>query len=362
MPESTSSSRVDPPLWAVILAGGVGSRFWPVSTPARPKQLLPLASTDPLIADTVARIEPLVPRSRIRIITGAALAPVILEALPGLDRGNLMIEPAARGTAPALAWAAQAIAREEPDAVMVSLHADHVIGPAAEFRDLVAETAGLAAELDRLFTIGVRPTRPETGFGYIRVGERISRAPEAFEVADFVEKPDRDTAREYLTREGYLWNSGIFIWRVRTLLAQIEQYTPELAPLLPLLEAEGPGPFFERAPVLSIDEGLLETSPNVAVVPAGFDWDDIGSWDAVGRRRPTDEQGNVSVGDVHAVEAENCIAWAEEGSIVLFGTKDLVVVRAAGLTFVTPRERAAELKDLLKRLPDRLRKLEPLDG
>ena len=346
----------------MILAGGIGSRFWPVSTPSRPKQLLPLAGPDPLIADTVARIAPLVPRERIRIITNAMLAPAILEAVPGLDQSNLMVEPQAKGTAPALAWAAHAIAREEPDAVMVSLHSDHVIRPAEEFRALIAETARLAAEHARLFTVGVRPTRPETGFGYIHVGERIARVPEAFDVADFVEKPDRDTAREYLARGSYLWNSGIFIWRARTLLAELEQYTPDLAALLPLLAAGQTEEFFDRAPVLSIDEGLLEASPNVAVVEASFEWDDIGSWDAVGRQREADESGNVCVGDAYAVDAENCIAWADAGSVVLFGTRDLVVVRTAGLTFVVPRERAAELKELLQRLPDRLRKLEPSDG
>lgn len=346
----------------MILAGGVGSRFWPVSTPLRPKQLLPLAGPRPLIADTIDRIAPLVPRERIRVITGARLAPAILEAVPGLERSQLLVEPEAKGTAPALAWAAHTIAREEPDAVMVSLHADHVIHPASDFRKLVADTARLAAELGRLFTVGIRPTRPETGFGYIHVGERIARTPEAFDVADFVEKPDRDTAREYVARESYLWNSGIFIWRVQTLLEELERHTPELAALLPLLDEGDPGPFFERAPTLSIDEGLLEASPNVAVVQANFEWDDIGSWDAVGRQREADEGGNVGVGEVYAVDAENCIAWADQGSVVLFGTRDLVVVRTAGLTFVVPRDRAAELKELLKRLPDRLRKLEPPDG
>jgi len=346
----------------VILAGGIGSRFWPVSTPSRPKQLLPLAGPDTLIADTIARIAPLVPRERIRVITGAKLAPAILEAVPGLDRTQIMVEPEAKGTAPALAWAAHTIAREEPDAVMVSLHSDHVIRPAEEFRELIAGTARLAADLGRLFTVGVRPTRPETGFGYILVGERIAREPEAFEVADFVEKPDRDTAREYLARGSYLWNSGIFVWRVQTLLAELEQHTPELAALLPLLDGGETEAFFERASTLSIDEGLLEVSPNVAVVEASFEWDDIGSWDAVGRRREADESGNVGIGDVYAVDAENCIAWADEGSVVLFGTRDLVVVRTAGLTFVVPRERTAELKELLKRLPDRLRRLEPPDA
>lgn len=187
-----------------MLAGGIGSRFWPVSTPRRPKQLLPLGGEEPLIAETVERTLPLVPVDRLRVLTGTALVEPILEHVPDLDRGNLLVEPQARGTAPVLAWAAFEIAKNDPDAIMVSLHADHVISPAEPFRERLAEIAGLAAERHRLFTLGVEPTRPETGYGYIRVGKRLGPALEAFDVADFVEKPDRDTAQEYLRRGGYL--------------------------------------------------------------------------------------------------------------------------------------------------------------
>ncbi|HYW05534.1 MAG TPA: sugar phosphate nucleotidyltransferase, partial [Longimicrobium sp.] len=160
----------NPRLWTVILAGGVGSRFWPVSTPARPKQLLPLASDQPLIRDTVDRILPLVPAERLRILTGAHLADPILSALPELGQGNLLLEPRAAGTAPVLAWAAAEMERIDPDAVMVSLHSDHVIAPPERFRSLIARAAELAAAHGRLFTIGAVPTRPETGYGYIRMG------------------------------------------------------------------------------------------------------------------------------------------------------------------------------------------------
>lgn len=342
-----------------MLAGGIGSRFWPVSTPDRPKQLLPLGGEKPLITETVERILPLVPVDRLRVLTGEGLAEPILGHVTVLDRGNLLVEPQARGTAPVLAWAAFEIARDDPDAIMVSLHADHVISPADHFRDRLAEIARLAAERHLLFTLGVEPTRPETGYGYIRVGDRLGPALEAFEVADFVEKPDRDTAQEYLRRGGYLWNSGIFLWRVRDLLDELDRHTPEIAQLLPRLERADVAGFFRHAPTLSIDEGLLERSDRVAVARATFRWDDVGAWDAIGRTRRADEAENVRVGDVHLVDAHGCIAWAEDGSLVIFGASDLVVVRAGSVTLVAPRERAAELKALLAELPARLRQPGP---
>ncbi|MFS8637141.1 MAG: sugar phosphate nucleotidyltransferase [Gemmatimonadota bacterium] len=358
MPGSKKFSNPDPSLWAVVLAGGVGSRFWPVSTPERPKQLLPLGSDRPLIADTVARITPLVPLPRLKILTGESLAEAILEAAPDLGRDNLLLEPQARGTAPVLAWAAHEIVRRDPEAVMISLHADHVIEPADDFREQLEELGSLAAEHDRLFTIGVEPTRPETGYGYIRVGAPLGPALQVYEVAEFVEKPDRDTALEYLYRGEYLWNTGIFVWRAATLLDELARHTPELSRHLPLLEAGDVEAFFESVPTLTIDEGLLERSDAVAVARARFRWDDVGTWDAVGRTREKDAHGNVAVGDSHLVDCRNCIAWAEEGAVVVFGAADLVVVQSGGTTFVAPRERSADLKEMLKRLPDRIRQLE----
>ncbi|HLU25574.1 MAG TPA: sugar phosphate nucleotidyltransferase [Longimicrobiales bacterium] len=356
MRESTSSSSDQPTIWAVILAGGVGSRFWPLSTPDRPKQLLPLAGDRPMIATTVARILPLVPAERLRILTGERLVRPILDALPGFGIEHLFVEPKARGTAPVLAWAAHRIAREDPDAVMISLHADHVIEPDDEFRALLAGIARLCVQYQRLFTIGVQPTRPETGYGYIRVGQRLGPMLDAYEVLDFVEKPDRDTAQEYLLRGDFLWNSGLFVWPVRFFLDQIRTHTPELATLLPLLDRGEDAEFFDRAPELSIDVGLLERSDRVAVARATFRWDDVGTWDAVGRTLPTDAAGNVRVGDAHVVDSENCIAWSEDGSVVVFGARDLVVVRTGRLTLVLPRERSADLKVLLEAIPEHVRK------
>jgi mannose-1-phosphate guanylyltransferase len=359
---STRSSRPDADRpWAVILAGGVGSRFWPVSRPTRPKQLLPLAGDAPLISQTVERILPLVPVARIRILTGAELARPILDAAPSLSREQLLLEPRARGTAPVLAWAAHTIAALDPAAVMLSLHSDHVIEPADAFRSVLARAAALSAEHNRLFTLGARPTRPETGYGYIAPGASLTADGAAHAVARFVEKPDRERAGQYIA-EGCLWNTGIFIWPAQLLLDELRRHTPELAALLPLLDAGDVRGFFEQAPTLSIDEGLLERSDAVAVLRADFTWDDVGAWDAVARTRPADSAGNVAVGDAHFVDARGCVAWADDGSVVVFGADELVVVRSGSVTFVAPRDRTPELKQLLAQLPERLASGEPTGG
>jgi mannose-1-phosphate guanylyltransferase len=316
---------------------------------------LPLAGDTPLIRQTVERVLPLVPAERLRVLTGEALAAPILGAAPDLTEANLLLEPRARGTAPVLAWAAHTIARADPDAVMLSLHADHAIEPAAAFRSALARAAALSVEHRLLFTLGATPTRPDTGYGYIAPGAALTEDGAARRVARFVEKPDSATATRYIA-EGCLWNTGIFIWPVALLLDELRRHTPELAALLPLLDRGDSAGFFEAAPSLSIDEGLLERSDRVAVLDAAFSWDDVGGWDAVGRTRPGDDAGNVAVGDAHFVDAAGCIAWGEAGSIVVFGVDDVVVVRAGDITFVASRSRAPELKTLLAQLPDRVRK------
>ena len=353
-----SEVDVDRHLWTVILAGGIGSRFWPASTPSQPKQLLPLAGPQPLIRDTVERILPLVPQERLRILTGAHLAEPITRALPELEAGNLLLEPRAAGTAPVLAWAAAEIERRDPDAVMISLHADHVIEPAEAFRRRLSIAARLAVRERRLFTLGARPDRPETGYGYIRLGETLEGSDgSAHTVASFVEKPDRSTAERYL-REGYLWNTGLFVWRVADLLDQLERFTPELAQLIPILREGGTEEFFRRTPSLSIDNGLLERSDRVGVVTADFHWDDIGAWDAVYRTHAADAAGNVSIGEAHAVDTRGSVLYGDDGPVIAFGVEDLVIVRASGVTFVAHRDRVPEMKELLAALPDSLRTLD----
>jgi mannose-1-phosphate guanylyltransferase len=204
-----------------------------------------------------------------------------------------------------------------------------------------------------LFTLGATPTRPDTAYGYVRPGALLDSAGAAHVVERFVEKPDHATAERYVA-EGYLWNTGIFIWPVSLLLDELKRHTPEIAALLPLLDRGDVPGFFEQAPTVAIDVALLERSQAVAVMRARFRWDDVGAWDAVGRNRAADANGNVAAGDAHFVDAHDCIAWAEEGAIVVFGASDLVVVRARGITFVAPRDRTPDLKQLLAQLPERL--------
>ena len=339
-----------------MLAGGVGSRFWPVSTPARPKQLLPLASQQPLICDTIDRVLSLVPKERIRILTGGHLADPILREVRGLGPENLMVEPQARGTGPVLTWAAATIARQDPNAVMASLHSDHVIAPNEAFQQLLLSAAECALTHQRLITLGVSPTRPETGYGYIKPGARLDTRFDAYDVQQFVEKPDREMATQYIQR-GYLWNSGIFVWPVKLFLEEVSRHATEIAPHLPHATEGDTASFFDNVANISVDEAVLERSEKVAVMPTTFTWDDVGAWDAVGRTREHDAHGNVLVGDVSAVDASNCIAWSDEGTVVLYGTEDLVVVRANGITFVAPRDRTPELKKLIDKLPADLREL-----
>jgi len=334
-----------------VLAGGVGSRFWPVSTRARPKQLLPLASERPLIVDTVERARALAPDDRIRILAGEHLSAAFRTVLPDLAEASYMVEPEARGTCPVLTWAAWDAARTHPDAVLVSLHADHLIRPLDAFLDTVRAAAELARREDLLLTIGVVPDRVETGYGHIQPGAELKSpgGAGAFRVAAFHEKPDADTARRYV-EAGYLWNSGIFVWKASVFLDEVRRHAPEVAACLPVLEREGPEAFFRSVPISVVDTAVMERSERVGCVRATFAWDDVGSWEALVRTREADAHGNVVIGAGVAVDATGNVVFAEGGRVVVFGARDLVVVRTADTTLVLPRARAADLKALLKTL------------
>jgi mannose-1-phosphate guanylyltransferase/mannose-6-phosphate isomerase len=348
----------DPHLRVVILAGGIGSRFWPASLPSRPKPLLALGGSDrPLLVETVERALALAPVEHTAILAGESLAAHFLSALPGFPSEQLWIEPRARGTAPVLAWAAHRIHRADPKGVMVSLHSDHVVFPEATFLSDVRAGASLAAREDLLLTIAATPDRPETGYGYLRPGAPLASTagePEAFRLDAFVEKPDEATARDYLTR-GYLWNTGIFIFPVARFLEEIRLHAPEIGDRLELLDGNEEGRFFDEVPSISVDEAVMERSGRVGALRATFSWDDVGGWEALTRTVALDPLGNAFHGDVHALDTRRTVAWAEDGPIVLFGVEGLVVVRSGGVTLVTSRERAPRLKELLAELPAGLR-------
>jgi mannose-1-phosphate guanylyltransferase len=336
--------------WAVILAGGVGSRFWPVSTPARPKQLLPLATSAPLLADALDRLAPLVPVERTLILTNAALVPAIAELAPALPRANLIAEPRPAGTAAALAWAAHEIERRDgPGAVMLSVHADWAVGDPDGFRQALSTAAEAAERHHALVTVGIVPVRPDPGFGYIQPGAPLDG--ELRRVQRFVEKPDRARA-EVMVREGYLWNSGIFVWRVGDFLDEVRALTPEIAPHLAAHRGDLAAFFGAVTGGIAVDVGVLERSQRVLVLPGDFEWDDVGTWAALRRVRELDDDGNALSGRVHTLDSRGNVVHAGGKGVVLYGVSDLVVVsRDDGLTLVTTVERASDLKRLIDSLP-----------
>lgn len=343
-------------LWITVLAGGIGSRFWPVSTPTRPKQLLPLTGGRPLITETLERARTIVPDTRIRIVTGEALVGPFRTALPDLDPDLLLVEPRARGTAPALVWAAWTLVREDPGAVLVSLHADHLIRPVEGLRETVLAAARVAREEDLLVTVGAPPDRPETGYGYVQPGDPIEVAGEveAYRVSAFHEKPDEETARSYVAG-GYLWNTGIFVWKASTFLEEVVSHAPEVGAHIERLEGGDVAGFFEAVPETTVDVAVMEKSRRIATVAARFEWDDVGAWHALRRTRGTDDGGNVVVGEGFVHEGTDNVVFADEGRIVLFGVDDLVAVRSGDVTLVTRLDRSADLKSLLDHLPPHLR-------
>ena len=335
------------PVWVAILAGGAGSRFWPLSTPERPKQLLPLASSQPLIVDTLERLDGFVPPERVRVLTGEDLVRPIREAT-GLAREAFMVEARPRGTGPVLARAAWEVARRDPGAVLVSLHSDHLIDPARKFREVLRAAVEVAWRDKLLLTVAIPPDRPETGYGYIRPGAALD-APggyRAYRVDAFVEKPGSEVAARYI-EEGCRWNSGIFVWPAKTFLDEVVAHAPEIARALPCLERGDPDAFFEEAETISVDEAVLERSARVASIDATFHWDDVGSWEALARNRPADEHGNVSEGEVHLSDAHGNITLATSGRLVLLGVEDHLVVQTDLATLVMPRAELPNLKQHL---------------
>jgi mannose-1-phosphate guanylyltransferase len=340
--------------WAVVLAGGVGSRFWPLSTPQRPKQMLPLVSDAPMLADTLERLAPIAPAERTLVLTNASLADGVAALCPSLPAGHVIPEPRPAGTCAALAWAAHEIQRRAgPEAVMVCVHADWAIGDVARFRAALDQAATVAAAHQALVTVGVVPSRPDPGFGYIQPGDTV--ADGARRVARFVEKPDRARA-ERMVADGFLWNSGIFAWRVGDLLSEIAALTPEVAPAL-AAHPDDRDAFFAAVQSVAIDVGVLERSSRVLVLAGDFGWDDVGTWAALHRVRRHDAQDNASFGRLHALQATGNVVHTEGAPVVLYGVHDLVVVVRDGVVLVTTRDAAADLKTLVDTLPSDLKQL-----
>lgn len=368
--EATPDTRDDPQLeplldtargmWAVVFAGGIGTRFWPMSTTRRPKQVLALVNERPLIADTIMRLAPLVPADRVLVVTSADIVDTLHDAIPEVPRTNMLVEPHPLGTAAALAWGAAEVAKRAGDnTVFVALHADLAVASRQVFHESIRRAATIAAIEPVLVAIGAKPTRCETGFGYLQPGRPVDPMVSRNEggacyVDYFVEKPDVVLAETLIERNA-LWNSGIFVWRARVVHDQLEKFTRELHRGLPSLAAGDMETFANNVTSISIDRGLLERSDALVVLPAEFGWDDVGTWASLRRVRELDDTGNGVMGNVHCVDASGNVIHADGQCIVVYGISGMLVVSLNGLTFVTTLERATELSPLLNELPGSLR-------
>lgn len=346
----------------VIIAGGKGERFWPQSRAQRPKHLLPIVGTKPMLVQTLERVRALVPPKNTFVITSAVQEKAVREVCAKLPAANIVAEPVGRDTAPAVALAAALVEARDPNGVFAVLPADHVIHDDKSYqRDLRA--AFSAAEASSVMvTIGIAPTEPATGFGYIQRGEewrRFERRP-VYRVKRFVEKPSLEIATGYLASGDYVWNAGMFVWSVGVVNAALAAHAPELndglKPIRAALARKRPlGPVLKKVyPTLtriSVDYALLEKSDNVVVVPSSFDWDDVGAWPAVPKHYPKDEGGNVTRGRVVVEAARNNIIFSDDGHLTaVLGADDLIVVHTADATLVAPKSRAQDIKHLLKRV------------
>ena len=343
-------------VYAVIMAGGAGTRFWPASRMLRPKQLLPLAgsSEETLLASTVRRLAPLVTEDRILVVTGEHLRVGTAQAVPGVPLTQILCEPAPRNTAPCIAWATAAITRLDPGALVAVLPSDHYIADEEEFRR-VLERALESAASGRITTVGIVPTRPETGYGYIEVGDEIAGLPGAKTVARFVEKPDRARAEQFLAGKKHLWNAGMFFFRAKDMKSLVEQHLPELARgIAQIDEASGSAnatavlkSVFPTLPSISIDHGVMEKAAGLAVVPGEFGWNDVGSWQSAWELGASDAAGNTLAPNALAIDSKNnLVRTLGNGKkvVALVGVNDLVVVETEDAILVIPRERAQDVR------------------
>lgn len=342
----------------LIMAGGKGERFWPRSRVTLPKQFLSLTDDGKtMIQLTVERIRPLVELEDVYIATNKNYKELVKEQLPGLPEENILCEPIGRNTAPCIGLGAVHVAKKYDDAVMIVLPSDHLIKHNDIFVETFTNACALAEEGENLVTVGITPNYPETGYGYIKYDSTVKKG-ESYPVQRFVEKPDLETAKSYLADGSYLWNSGMFVWRVSTILDCFKKYMPSTHEgLLKIKEAVGTPQEdavlekeFPNLESRSVDYGIMEKAENIYTLAGNFGWDDVGSWLAVGRIKQNDEKGNVVNGNVVTVNTENCVIEGQDKLIATVGLRDIVVVDTEDATLITTKENAGEIKQVLAKL------------
>ena len=346
----------------VIIAGGKGERFWPQSRAPRPKHLLPIVGTKPLLTQTIDRVKPLAPAKNIFVITSAIQEKAVRAVCKGIPAANIIAEPVGRDTAAAVGLAAAIVAERDPQGIFAVLPADHVIHDSKTYAADLAAAFAAAEAAEVMVTIGIKPTEPATGFGYIQKAAKWKsfNRRSVFKVERFVEKPKQEVAEGYLASGDYLWNAGMFVWSVPVVEKALAQHAPELdaalKPIRAALAKKRPlagvlKKIYPTLPKISVDYALLEKSTNVVVLPSSFDWDDVGAWPAVAKHFKPDAAGNVSRGLTVVEQGRNNIVFSEGGHLVtVLGVDDLIVVHTANATLVCPKSKAQDIKALLKQV------------
>lgn len=344
--------------YAVIMAGGIGSRFWPLSRKDSPKQFLQVFQENTLIQNTVARLQGIIPPERCFIVTNERYVQQTHEQLPAIPLENILAEPIARNTAPCITYAAHRLQALDSTATMIVLPADHVIQNVKKFQE-VLQRGIIAAERERaLVTIGIEPTYPATGYGYVQFEGAVDNETDdvqVYPVKTFAEKPDLPTAERFLDSGDFLWNSGMFIWRVDSILSAVRKHLPEVADAFDSVrdqigtgeESEAVKEAYSACPNISIDYGVMERSRNMFVVPADFDWNDVGDWGAVYDLYEKNANGNVILGNAIAQDARNCMIYAKNRLIVLVGMEQTIVVDTPDATLICHRDHTQQVKTVV---------------
>jgi mannose-1-phosphate guanylyltransferase len=350
-----------PDRYIVIMAGGRGERFWPESRLTRPKQLLPIVGDKAMLAQTIERLEGLVPVENIFVITNAAQRDAVLEVCPELDPDKVIGEPVGRDTAAAVGLATILVNRESANATFAMLPADAVIYDVEGFRSTLATAFSAAEASPVLATVGIKAQFPATGYGYIQQGEEVGQfaGKAVFRVKRFVEKPKIEIAKSYLESGDYFWNAGMFIWSVAAITAEMEKNTPSLWASLQAInngldEGKAVDPLLEehysKLEKISIDYAIIEKAEDIVMVESQFDWDDVGEWTALERHYPADDNGNVSRGVVLAQDSKDNIVFSRDKSrlVTLLGVQDLIVVETKDATLICHKDKAQQIKDLVR--------------
>jgi mannose-1-phosphate guanylyltransferase len=350
-----STSRKEPEMFALILAGGAGTRLWPRSRAALPKQLLALTGGETMMQATVNRVLPLLPLENIFVATNREYGPLIREQIPGLPAANIIEEPSGKNTAPCIGLAAAHMRRLDPAAVMASLHADHFIADEEGFRQALLAAAEVAQE-GYLVTLGVTPDKPETGYGYIQRGAEVGRynQHQVYQVSRFLEKPNLATAEKFVASGDYYWNSGIFIWQLSTLLRAFSDYMPEFYEQLGQMEqaltaGQTIDAIWQQIRSESIDVGIMEKAGRVAVVPISVGWNDVGSWAAIHEINSKDENGNVALGAEHlAFDTKGTLVQGNGRFVATIGLEDVVIVESDDALLVCMKDKVQDIKKVVE--------------